>query len=440
MEYGIVLTPMVLSRLPQELRLEWARSSENREGDLAWLLDFFRNEISRRERSDTYQKSPPQEQRRESREARTPSAAVLQTSSRSAKCAFCEKQHPSVKCWNLKNMPVAEVKSILRDKNLCFRCFGSSHQARACNVICSMCLGRHNRLFCNKANVSSSTSSVTAPPGVSNGSDSDSSRTDNVNYHSSKFTNKTTTMQTLTVFVDDVPCNFLFDSGSDKSYVTSSFVKKVKPKYIGNENVSHVCFGERGPRNPTKRNVFELKCRMTNGDFKPLVVTEIPMITTPMFRPKLPKEVLDEFIKIDPHSSKQKFSKDENISIDVLIGLDYYWQVMTPNVIRLRMSTGLVAQESVFGWILAGSYPTTEGENGLQKSDLHRKNLCVTDISDTIVRRFWELDSLGIGVKEERLEDKTLCSFTKAVGFVDGRYEVGLPWKEGRKPLLEKQL
>ena len=50
-QYGVFLTPIVLSKLPHGLRLEWARGSEEKESDLDYLLQFFEQEICRRERS-----------------------------------------------------------------------------------------------------------------------------------------------------------------------------------------------------------------------------------------------------------------------------------------------------------------------------------------------------------------------------------------------------
>ena len=47
-QYGVLLCPVILSCLPPKLRLEWARESENYEGDLKWLLEFLQKETSRR--------------------------------------------------------------------------------------------------------------------------------------------------------------------------------------------------------------------------------------------------------------------------------------------------------------------------------------------------------------------------------------------------------
>ena len=49
-QYGVILTPLILSRLPQDVRLEWAREGLGRESDLDWLLTFLASEINRRER------------------------------------------------------------------------------------------------------------------------------------------------------------------------------------------------------------------------------------------------------------------------------------------------------------------------------------------------------------------------------------------------------
>ena len=40
-QYGEILMQLILSRLPQVVRLEWAREGEGRESDLDWLLTFL---------------------------------------------------------------------------------------------------------------------------------------------------------------------------------------------------------------------------------------------------------------------------------------------------------------------------------------------------------------------------------------------------------------
>ena len=62
----VFLTPIILSRLPNELRLEWARDCAGKESDLDWLLNFLQREIERIERSETFKDvtSPKSEEKK----------------------------------------------------------------------------------------------------------------------------------------------------------------------------------------------------------------------------------------------------------------------------------------------------------------------------------------------------------------------------------------
>ncbi len=51
-QYGVVLTPVILSRLSQEIRMEWSRDGSGH-GDLDWLMNFLQSEIEQRERGQT---------------------------------------------------------------------------------------------------------------------------------------------------------------------------------------------------------------------------------------------------------------------------------------------------------------------------------------------------------------------------------------------------
>ena len=50
-KYGVCLAPIVLSRLPEDLRMEWAREGDGHEDDSEHLLTFLKSEIARKERA-----------------------------------------------------------------------------------------------------------------------------------------------------------------------------------------------------------------------------------------------------------------------------------------------------------------------------------------------------------------------------------------------------
>ena len=53
----VLLTPMIVSRLPTELRLMWSRDCSGHESDLEWLLNWLQREIEVLERSEMYKGS-----------------------------------------------------------------------------------------------------------------------------------------------------------------------------------------------------------------------------------------------------------------------------------------------------------------------------------------------------------------------------------------------
>ena len=82
-KYGVILTPLILSRVPQELRLEWSRDGKGHESDLKFLLSFLEKEIQRRERSQMFQESlgPSFKSSVEERRPRVATASALQATS-----------------------------------------------------------------------------------------------------------------------------------------------------------------------------------------------------------------------------------------------------------------------------------------------------------------------------------------------------------------------
>ena len=167
-KYGVILTPLILSRLPQDIRLEWSREGKGHESDLTFLLEFLQSEIQRRERSHVFKESiasPSSLVTEEKRNVKVATASALQASSmaktcktaQSFSCGICSKPHSTDRCFKLLHVPVGTRKEKLRAAGLCFRCLKSGHIARGCSACCIHCQGRHHVLLCNP---------MTSDPGV----------------------------------------------------------------------------------------------------------------------------------------------------------------------------------------------------------------------------------------------------------------------------------
>ena len=122
-------------------------------------------------------------------------------------------------------------------------------------------------------------------------------------------------------------------------------------------------------------------------------------------------------------------NEDSRLSVDILVGSDYYWDLVTGSICRsLKRPTAVYTK---LGWVL--SSPTLSIESvqcsvnltttHVLRIDTHQGE---TSSLDEQLRSFWELELLGIHVVEKTLLD----DFAGSVRFQDGRYKVSLPWKE----------
>ena len=448
--YGVVLTPMILSRLPADIRLEWARTGEGREDNLDYLLEFLKNEIERRERSESFRQLNTQngsgnkiehhkthvgkfEKRKNSN---TPTASALQTTSVSvnSKCEFCGKGHESGSCYEILKLDMSDRRKRIGEARLCFRCLLKGHIAKGCVARCADCQGTHHKICCFGGDKNPKTTTPTEPqPSTSNNGGQDEARNVLLLCPNQKETNYTV-LQTARVFVcgeNRVEATVLFDSGSDKTYVTSELVKRAKLKHVSNVNIAYAPFGG-GKSGHKLRNVYELRAKGVfggNPEFKSFNAIEVPVICSPLNRPTIPGKFVQSLPKI--HFADD-YCRPGPLKIDVLVGLDLYWHFVKQGIIRV--DAGTVAQETDFGWILSGSYG--RDQVGTEAFQL----LSLGDVSDDVLRKFWDLEFLGIGPEESVKEvDHCLLEFERTISKSEGRYEVALPWKVQRPVLLDNE-
>ena len=126
---------------------------------------------------------------------------------------------------------------------------------------------------------------------------------------------------------------------------------------------------------------------------------------------------------------------DNYDNIDVLIGSDYYWDIITGGV--ACGDDKLVAFSSKFGWLLSGP---TKGDSGTSHSttsdlivqkpyDFMESQNQATELANSL-NRFWDIESAGITETSRKVnEDEQFLRFIK-FDKDEGRYEVDLPWRE----------
>ena len=283
----VFLTPIILSRLPSEMRLEWARQSAGHESDLDWLLKFLQEEIETIERSETFKdvtskKSETPSVSEEKRnwqskgsKEKVSSASALHTSSEVDYpiCEFCSKKHKSEKCFETLKLSGLERAEKIKSAGLCFKkCLKKGHLAKGCLAKCKKCKGKHNIIMCgiklysNRNNDSTKVAVENKSETVNQGNSQGSSVIlAGAALHNVASKNETRTiLQTAKVNImgsNGIPIEVraLFDSGSDRTYVSSNIVKKYKPEWISSQPIAYSVFGGDNSSKSRQSNIYKLK-------------------------------------------------------------------------------------------------------------------------------------------------------------------------------------
>ena len=118
-----------------------------------------------------------------------------------------------------------------------------------------------------------------------------------------------------------------------------------------------------------------------------------------------------------------------DLHVDLLIGADHYWSLVTGEVVRSDSGLGPVALNTRLGYVLSGPVQSASGanESTVNFSETHVLKIA----SEQDIKTFWDLESLGIKSNEPAVYDQFLNDIT----FDGDRYQVKLPFKENHPPL-----
>ncbi|KAG1660097.1 hypothetical protein GQR58_022186 [Nymphon striatum] len=218
----------------------------------------------------------------------------------------------------------------------------------------------------------------------------------------------------------------LFDCGSDRSYVSSELVREVKPHFLKIIDTKFSTFGGRSRNSKSKLFDLCVKGSTTEKQVK-FHVSEVPVICLPLTDPKIDRSILDKFnnLCLADDFTDRRFKK-----IDILIGQDIFWSLMNGNNFRVN-DCNVVAQESVFGWVLCGS------SNGGTCSGITLLN--INDISDNVVKSFWDLESIGVE-DSEPTGDAVLKQFCSTLMTYDTMAAFRLKGRKGKKSFQKLKL
>ena len=387
------------------------------------LLQTIKTEVEAREASNVIKsmslRSNPTPR------TQNPTASSLVASSQVPKCVYCDGDHYPSACTTIQS--VKDRRTFLLRAGRCFNCLRPQHCAKDCESSKKrrLCRRKHHQSICEKAtvpNLSDRPTRATEPV-----------ETTAITSNTAKGS-KLVLLQTARALASNdtgsksVNVRILFDTGSQRSYVTDSLVRQLNLKPQKREKLQLNTFGEPGFKG-RNCDIVNIQLQKASGrEWFKLQALRFPTICS-----SLPNSIsLERFPSLlkldlaDPPSSSPE-------GIDVLIGSDYYWNLVEEEIVRT--DNGPTVVKSKFGWLLSGPLATSNPPG----TTVTHLSLCrlpdtvapeVDGLTD-ILKSFWETKSLGI--KEEPVDSETNTEpFLTNVRFVKERYEVGLPWLRER--------
>lgn len=390
--------------------------------ELDYFLDFLKSESEREKLNEVSKDNGDKKDSRNKKEkfkSEVPTAAELHVNQAKNRCIFCAKNHDSKECGQSNKLTLEEKIEKVEKSRACYRCLRMGHGSKKCKVFvkCLACHRDHQTIMCPQLYGHESQEKIckeettTVPVSVN-------------------FT-KGVLFETLSVRLIGQggvahKARVFLDRGSARSFIKGSTAKLLKYPSKGVEIFQKELLGGvlTGPK---KHNLYDVQMESLNGrNLRKIRLTEQdPMICNLPLIPDGPwiHELREMKINLTD------FNYSSSSDIDILLGADVIPSIMTKKTVNLKC--GIVASETVFGWVLLGPIAQTN-------LTIATKVLCghLNDIT-----KFWDLDILGIRdpieVKTDaQKEEEARKSFAQNVTREpDGRYSVSLPWAEGKEDL-----
>ena len=145
--YARMLIPIVMSKLPENLKLNITRQFGQDLWDIKLILESFKNELAVLEKLSLTKATDKDEF-----EFNTASGTCLYTAQGESKfsCVFCHQKHKPQHCKTVTKIETR--KTILRKKGKCFLCLRDGHVLRNCcqSFTCFKCEGKHHISICDE--------------------------------------------------------------------------------------------------------------------------------------------------------------------------------------------------------------------------------------------------------------------------------------------------
>ncbi|XP_063427160.1 uncharacterized protein LOC134710700 [Mytilus trossulus] len=280
------------------------------------------------------------------------------------KCRYCGSKHWSDECQKFKT--IEERKRKL--KGTCFKCLKAGHGSFECkrNKLCIHCneVNSHHRSLCPKKFNTKNTCVYLSEEISEYCSDNVLKEFESTNNESEQESSmlvfgEMVLMQTATAeitnpnYTKKETTRILFDSGSQRTYISQRLASKLGLKSYHEEEIRLMTFGSENIK-IVKTTHTSLDIRLKNGLYFSIIANIVPVISGCLNRRKLDSVSMTKLRKYvnDIYLADDLPFENESSEIDLLIGNDYYLDLILAR--RLEVQPGLYLFASKLGWMVTG--------------------------------------------------------------------------------------
>ncbi|XP_075158181.1 uncharacterized protein LOC142231459 [Haematobia irritans] len=352
------------------------------------------------------------------------------------KCRLCTNEaHVLRKCPKFEQMSCNQRLSEVKKANLCLNCFSRLHSSKNCTskFSCFKCNKRHNTLLHREnvqgpqslvPNLTAISKPVSAPASFPSTSIQSTKSGDGVIQSCFAAHSKGVLLGTAMVKLCNSGLTYvaraLVDSGSEGTFISEKLFNNLRPPYRRTSaNIS-------GLNNSISASAQKECSFLLASNIDDHFQISVSALVVPHLSGELPSRSIDsKCLSEIPNIPLADPRFYEGSKIDLLIGADLFPHIMKSGIQR-QVCGSLLAQETVFGWILTGPIGIDEKPSAPQIVSY----FCEVSL-DTSISRFWEVEDLPrktfMSPSDKFCED-LYCSTTTRNEY--GRYVVSLPFKE----------
>ncbi|XP_075151025.1 uncharacterized protein LOC142225133 [Haematobia irritans] len=352
---------------------------------------------------------------------------TYQTNSQKIVCYACSQDHYLKYCEKFLRMTPEERFAVVKRNNLCLNCFSNNHRLHQCTskYSCGKCNSRHNSLLHRDVRVSLSTATTdTGPnnPSTSQGLIRDTTigeqEVQNCFAKSTKLVLLGTAMVNIRANGIIFTARALLDPGSQASFISERLRRRIRLQTTRvNARISGLNNALAGS---TEKQCSFILSSVGGDNFE----VEVSALVLPQLTGKLPSSSIsipESFSLGDMPLADPLFGKSDQV--DILIGADFYPQILLDGVQRNVLGS-LVAQETIFGWVLTGQIDN-------QRNSFTTLVSFYTETAlNEQLERFWKLEEppcVNKMTPEEEYCEELYRRTTRRSP--NGRFIVGLPFR-----------